>query len=66
GAVGADVIALAVTAGWVMPVVRGGRAITGASVMVDSVTPRGGDTFVGTSGAGNFSTTGDDTMDGAK
>ncbi|CAF4056533.1 unnamed protein product, partial [Didymodactylos carnosus] len=57
-----------------MPVVRGGRAITGASVMVDSVTPRGGDTFVGTrcgdtfvgtSGAGNFSTTGDDTMDGA-
>ncbi|CAF4094291.1 unnamed protein product, partial [Didymodactylos carnosus] len=39
GAVGADVIALAVTAGWVMPVVRGGRAITGASVMVDSVTP---------------------------
>ncbi|CAF1668963.1 unnamed protein product, partial [Didymodactylos carnosus] len=48
---------LVVTAGWILPVVRGGRAIMGASVIVDSVMPRGGDTFVDTAGGDMFAGT---------
>ncbi|CAF4127676.1 unnamed protein product, partial [Didymodactylos carnosus] len=40
--------------GWILPVVRGGRAVMGASVIVDSVMPRGGDMFAGTRDGDKF------------